>query len=367
MRAAESGAAVAIAVIALMIGLMFVAASGVAPSDAVSALWHGAFGSTERFAGTISKMIPLILVALGWILVFRSGRFHVGFPGQIMLGGIFSAFVALHFHGLPPVLHLPFAVVAGIVGGALYAAIAAWLWASRGVNEILSTLLLNLIALQVLDWLVSGPLKEKGGVIPTTAPLDEAARWPVLYGRALNWDVLLVPLLVVGMAFLLSRTRFGARLKIVGANERFARTSGVAVRRVGVGAIVLSGALAGLAGGSLVLGGDDPGMSGDFEGQYGFDGIAVALLARNSAWGVVPSALLFATLRQGGDLLEAELGVSTSVIDVTQGLIILLVLGATTIFYGISKRYSLPPSGGAPAAPTSAAQPLTIGEETATL
>lgn len=354
LRAAESGAAVAIAVLALLIGLMFVAASGASITGAISSLWQGAFGTSPRVAGVIAKMVPLSLVALGWIVVFRAGRFHVGFPGQIMLGGIFSAFIGLHLHGLPAVAHLPLAIVAGVLGGMVMAAIAAWLWAYRGVNEILSTLLLNLVVFQVLDWLVSGPMKVPGGVIPATAPLDPDVIWPFAWVGTLGWDVVYIPIAVAGIAFMLSRTRYGFHISMVGANERFARTVGIGVRRVGIGAIVLSGALAGLAGSSLILTGENTGMTGDFEGSYGFDGIAVALLARNSPWGVVPAALLFAVLRQGGDLLEANLGVSTAVIDVTQGLIILLVLGATTMFYKISKRFALPPSGGAiePAAQT---------------
>jgi simple sugar transport system permease protein len=346
MRAVETGAAVGVALVALLIGLAFIGVSGASMPDAVSSLVHGAFGDSDRFAGVISKMVPLTLVALGWIIVFRAGRFHVGFPGQIMVGGIFAAFVGLHLHGLPHVVHLPLAALAGVLGGLLFAGIAAWLWAARGVNEILSTLLLNLIAFQILDWLTSGPLKQKGGVIPTTDPLDSDSRWPVLYSHVLHWDVVLVPIAVAAIALILTRTRFGVRISLVGGNDRFAHTVGVRVKRVGVSVILMSGALAGLAGTSLVLGGEDAGMTRDFEGAYGFDGIAVALLARNSPLAVLPAAALFAILRQGSDLLEANLGVSTALIDVTQGLIILLVLGATTFFYGISKRFNLPPSGG---------------------
>ena len=352
-KVVESAAAIAIAAVALLIGLMFVAASGVSPTDAVTSLWDGAFGTSESFAGVLAKMVPLILVALGWIFVFKAGRFHVGFPGQIIVGGIFATFVGIRWADAPLAIHLPAAVVAAILGGMLYAGIAAWLWARRGVNEILSTLLLNLIALQLLDYLVTGPMRAEG-VIPTTDPITDSARWPELYAFALHWDIVLVPVIVAAAAFILSRTRFGARVRLLGANERFARNCGVSVHRVGAGTIVLSGGLAGLAGASILLAGDDPGMSGEFEGNYGFDGIAVALLARNSPWATLPAALLVAVLRQGGDLMEAQLGVSSALIDVTQGIVILLVLGATTMFYAIHKRYAIPaptPGGTGPAGP----------------
>lgn len=342
MKVAETAAAIAIAATALVIGLMFVVASGVSPTGAVSALWNGAFGSSESAAGVLAKTVPLILVALGWILVFKAGRFHVGFPGQIIVGGIVATVIATRWPELPLVLHLSAAVLGAMIGGGLFAAIAAWLWARRGVNEILSTLLLNLIAVQVLDWLVSGPMRLKGSNIPTTEPFAESAQWPVMWAFSLHWDILLVPVTIVATAFVLARTRFGSRLRLVGANERFALNTGVSVNRVGSTAIIISGVLAGLAGASLLLAGDDPGMSGEFGGTYGFDGIAVALLARNSPWATIPAALLFAVLRQGGDLMEAAEGVSSALIDVTQGLVILLVLGATTIFYAIRKRYGLP-------------------------
>jgi len=342
MKTAETLVAVSIAILAGVVGVAFVAIAGASPTSAASAIWNGSFNGSQQLSGTLAKTVPLVFVAMGWILVFRAGRFHVGFPGQITVGGIFATLIGLHLSGAPMIVHLPLAIIVAILGGLLYAGVAAWLWARHDVNEILSTLLLNLIAAPVLDWLVSGPLMEKGAGVPATPPLSSSSLWPLLSGGELHWDIALVPICIVAGWFFLTQTRFGARLKLVGANPRAALTCGLAVRRIGVNSILLSGALAGLAGASLVLAGDYPGVSNNFEGGYGFYGIAVALLARNSPWGVFPAALLFAALLQSTDVLQAQLNVSTSVVGVMQGATMLLALAASTLFYAIRRRYRMP-------------------------
>jgi ABC-type uncharacterized transport system permease subunit len=329
---------VGVALAALLVGLVVVVASGVSPSDGITAFTDGAFGTQLNFAGTLSKMVPLTLVALAWIVVFRAGRFHVGFPGQMLIGGLLVSIVALKLP-LPGPLHLPLTILAGAVGGAAYAAIAAWLWAKRGVNEILSTLLLNLIAVQILAWWVREPFHDASTPLPLTLPLPESARWPSLITNTnLHWDIVLIPIFVIVIAFVLTKTTFGFRLRVVGANDRVARHAGISPQRVGSLGIILSGALAGVAGSSLVIAGQTPAMGEDFGASYGFTGIAVALLARNSPWGAIPAALLFASLIQGGGVMEGTVGISSSLVDVLQGLMIVAVLAATTILYRVRLR-----------------------------
>jgi ABC-type uncharacterized transport system permease subunit len=334
----EFGLSVLVAAAALAIALVFVVASGVSPTRGASAFIEGAFGSKLNVSGTLSKMVPLTLVALGWIVVYRGGRFHVGFPGQILIGGLFVSVVALKLSP-PAAVHLPLTILAGIVGGALYAAIAAWLWAKRGVNEILSTLLLNLVAVQILAWWVREPFHDPATPLPLTRALPESARWPSLITNTqLHWDIVLIPIAVAVIAFILARTTFGFSVRLVGANEQVARHAGVSPAAAGSWAIILSGALAGLAGSSLVIAGLTPAMGEDFGAGYGFTGIAVALLARNSPWGAVPAALLFAALAQGGGQMEGTVGISSSLVDFIQGLMIVLVLAATTVLYLVRRR-----------------------------
>ncbi|MCZ7534699.1 MAG: hypothetical protein M5T61_01355 [Acidimicrobiia bacterium] len=155
-----------------MISMAVIAVSGSDPFEAMRALWDGAFGGRAQLAGTLSKTIPLMLVALGWIVAYRARRVSIGFEGQILAGGSLATLVGLEFDSLPVVLHLPLAVLAGFVGGALWAGVAAFLWARRGVNEIISTLLLNLIAVQVVNWLVRGPFQEPTGTFPRSGAID---------------------------------------------------------------------------------------------------------------------------------------------------------------------------------------------------
>ena len=326
--AAEVALSTVVAVAAVVVGLLVVLVAGESPTAAASSFFSGAFGGNS-IGATVRDMIPLTLVALGWIVVFKGGRFHVGFQGQLLIGGLFSVIVALEVSGLPTVVHLPLAVVAGCVGGALWAWAAAVLWAKRGVNEIVSTLLLNLVAIQVISWVVRGPLQEPTRTLPQTQPLPDSALWPLFPDQTiLKWDVVLIPLGVALVAFALSRTTLGFSLRLVGANPTAARYSGVSPVRVGTWAIVTSGALAGLAGSSQALGVSVGGMTDGFDSGFGFQGIAVALLARNSPVAVIPAALLFAALRQGGGVAQAEIGVSSAIVDVMQGVVIVSVIAA---------------------------------------
>jgi ABC-type uncharacterized transport system permease subunit len=324
--------------VALLIALIFIAVYGVSPGRGISAFVSGAFGSELNFAGTLSKMIPLTLVALGWIVAFRGGRIHVGFPGQIVVSGILCSIVALKV-SLPTAIHLPLTILAGMVGGGFCAWIAAWLWAKRGVNEILSTLLINLVAAQILDWWVQSPFHDPTTPLPQTRALPSSALYPALLANTdLHWDVVVVPIAVIGVAFLLSRTVWGFRVRVSGANARVAKHAGISPTSIGTQAMVVSGALAGLAGASLVLAGSTPAMGEVFEGGFGFNGIAVALLARNSPWGVIPAALLFGALSQGGQVMEATVNISSALVGIIQGLMIMLVLAATTILYVTRSR-----------------------------
>ena len=352
---------VLVVIVALAIALIFIVVYGVSPGKGISGFVQGSFGSELNLAGTFSKMIPLSLVALGWIVAFRAGRIHVGFPGQIIVGGIFGSIVALKLGPLPIAIHLPLTILAAAVGGALYAWVAAVLWAKRGVNEILSTLLLNLVAAQILDWWVQQPFHDSSTPLPQTLPFPSSALYPSLLANTdLHWDIVVVPVAVVGVAYVLAHTTWGFRVRVSGANAQVARHAGISPKAIGVQAMVASGALAGVAGASLVLAGTQPAMGEAFEGGFGFLGIAVALLARNSPWGVIPSAILFGALAQGGQSLPATVNISSQVVGIVQGLMIMLVLAATTILYVRRSRRG----GGKPdPAPASTPAPEVPGAE----
>jgi general nucleoside transport system permease protein len=321
-----------VTIVALFVAMLCILAAGVSLNSGASAFFTGAFGTQINFASTLATMVPLTLVALGWIVAYRAGRFQVGFPGQILVGGLVVSVVALKL-SVPIAIHLPLVLLAGMLGGAAWAGIAAWLWAKRGVNEILSTLLLNLVAVQLLAWWVRGPFHDPETPLPVTRSIPTSAQWPFLIkDTSLHWDIVLLAVVIV-ISYVLSRTSFGFQVRLVGANEEAARHSGVSPTRVGARALLLSGALAGLAGSSLVVASTTQVMGEDVGSGLGYTGIAVALLARNNPWGVIPAALLFSSLVQGSSQMQATIGVSPALSDFIQGLMVVLVLGATTLLY----------------------------------
>lgn len=317
-----------------VLGSVLVSVAGASPAEAGQQMIEDSFGSMFNVGQTLTNAVPLILVALAWIVSFRAGRIHVGFPGQILIGGLLCTIVAIHLDGLPGIIHLPLTLLAAVVGGALWAGIAAFLWAVRGVLEIVSTLLLNLVAFPIVAWSVRGPLQQSVGNQPQTDPLPDSARWPSvpgIEGQTLSWDIILIPLLVVLALVFMYRTTAGFQQRLVGVNPEAAKRSGYSPTRVGVVSLVASGALAGLAGASLLLSGSTPGMTEAFEGETGFNGLAVALLAYNSPVAAVLAGIFFSALEVGSDGVEAVLGVPSTIVFVLQGLVVLFAVLTATV------------------------------------
>ena len=310
----------------IAISLGIIAATGGSPVDALLALLDGSLGTRERMAITAARMSPLILIALGWIVAFRGAKVNLGLQGQMIVGGIAAAYIALEGPSLPPALALIVATLAGVTAGALYAAIAAVLWAKRGVNEIVSTLMLTFIAQQVLLWIVRGPLHELASSAFQSRPMPSEYRWPVLVDRTpFTMEVILTIAAVAVIVFVLKRTVFGYKLRLVGENPESARHAGIQTVRTIVLSFVVSGGLAGLAGTGLVIGGERNVLSGGFAGNIGFTGIVVALVARNSPVGCVAAAALFAILDTGGSVMQVRADVPSEMILITQGIIVVLV------------------------------------------
>jgi ABC-type uncharacterized transport system permease subunit len=335
---------VVVVVVAAGLAAMLIAAIGVSPGSAASAFWSGTFGTTVNAGVTLTQAVPLLLVALGWIVTTRAGRLHVGFPGQTIVGGCAASAVALQCTHVPAVFAVLLCAIAGAVGGGLWAGLTAWLWASRGVLEIVSSLLLNLVAVQLLAWLVRGPLMGSLDGQPQSKNFPTSALWPTLSleGRTFSYDILLLPICAAAVVLILSRTVFGFRLRVSGGNAAAARWSGIDPVRSGVSAIVISGGFAGLAGAALLLAGSAPWLSEGFEAGIGFNGIAVALLARNSPIGAVATAIVFSSLNVGGTSLQAQLDVPSSMASVLQGAVIVLVLVAAMVALKRAQRNQPP-------------------------
>lgn len=329
-RAAPFVISCLVVVVGIAVTLVVVALAGHSISATLNALVAGAFGDSASFAGTLEVMVPLVLIGLAWILATAARQVNLGLEGQILAGGICATIVGIHGVGLPTALHLPLAILAGAAGGAAYAAIPAVLSLRRQVSVILSTFMLNFVAILLVSWLVRGPLQDPtSSSLLQSKPVALSASWPLLGTSGLTWDVMWIPVAVLLMVFMQRRTAVGFRLRLINANDTAARHAGIRTARIGALALIASGAIAGVVGSSLILASPGGVMTDDFSSNYGFIGIAVALVARNSPVGCIGAGLLFAALQQGGGLVETRVGVPSTLVEITQGLMIVLLAGSS--------------------------------------
>lgn len=312
----------------------FFAAPGDAPAAswdviaaAYGALLSGAVGSGAALSETVVAATPLILAGLGLALGFRAGLFNIGAEGQVIAGGLAAGYVGFAVHGLPVFVHLPLALLSGLLGGALWGFIPGILKAATGAHEVITTIMLNYVAANLaLYLLASTAFRRPGRPDPISKVVEGSARLPRLAGGGLRLHagIIVALLAAVAVAWLLGRSTLGFELRAAGASPAAALTAGINVRRAIVVAMVLSGALAGLAGGGQVLGLQFS-LSPGFSGGLGFDAITVALLGRANPLGVVLAALLFGALRAGGLNMQAATSTPIDIVTVIQSLIVIFV------------------------------------------
>lgn len=277
------------------------------------------------FTESLATVTPYILAGLAVAVGFKCGLFNIGAEGQFGIGALCSAFVGYSIHGLPWFIHLPLALLAGAAGGALWGAIPGLLKGLTGAHEVVITIMMNYISFRLSDWLLNGPMKAPG-YRPLTPVVDPAAMLPRFFPDPLrfNWGFF-VALAMAGFVYwFLFKTTIGFEIRAVGANPDGARYAGMNIVRNFVIAMTLSGALAGLAGATQVLG-IDHWVGQGFSAGYGFDSIAIALLGQSHPLGVVLAALLWGTLRSGATRMQSMAGVPIEIISIIQGLVIVFV------------------------------------------
>ncbi len=308
-------------------------AIGASPLATYTTIFTGPFQDLFGISEILVRAVPLILVALGIAISFRSGIINIGAEGQIMVGILASTATALAFPHLPKAVLLPMMLLAGVVGGGLWAGIAGILRAKLGVNEILSTVMLNYIAAQFYTYLLRGPMIDPGE-LETGSGTPQSLRLPVeawlsrlVPGTRLHTGLILALVLAVGVYFLLWRTTWGYRMRAAGAEPKAARYAGIHVERSLVTAMVLAGGFAGLAGAVEVAGVHHRAIENISSG-YGFAGIVVALFGALHPAGIVPAAAFFGLLLVGADMTQRSAGVPANMILVLQGVIILAIVSA---------------------------------------
>ena len=270
--------------------------------------------------------IPYIFAGLAVALGFQAGLFNIGAEGQIAIGAALSTYLGYSLTGLPAVLHLPIALIGGMVGGAFWGIIPGYLKAKTGAHEVINTIMMNYVAFRLMSWLLRGPMQRPGAGKPVSPFVLESAYLPTFFGPPLRLHAgLIVAILaVIFVWWLLYKTTIGFELRTVGANPNAAKYSGMSVARNIVIAMGISGALAGLAGANEVLGLNHF-LAEGFSPGYGFDSIALALLGKSHPLGVVLAALLFGTLRSGATSMQSLAQVPIDIITTIQALVIVFI------------------------------------------
>lgn len=320
------------ALVAALAGVLaagaFIAALGHDPLAAARVMFETVFRSRSGFIDTLVQATPLLLIALGYALCFRARVWSVGGEGQFHLGACAAALVALGLPAATPAaLGLPLAVLAAAAAGTAWAFVPGWLRAHRGVNEVVTTLMLNFVGILVMSWLIRTVLRDPGIPLLQTQGFPEAFHLPALGVTRVHAGVLLALLLVPLVAYLAFGCSFGARARALGANPRASRAAGIDVPRTIIALFAVSGALAGLAGAAHALGATHRllvGLSNDF----GYTAVLVALLARNHPFAVVPSAFFFSALVVGAEGVQVELRIPSDFVRVLMGIFVLFVLAA---------------------------------------
>lgn len=330
---------VGVVALALACGGVLIAAWGVNPVSAYAALFSGAFGNVNSIAETLLRSIPLICTGLAVTFAFRAGSFNIGAEGQLMFGGTAAAAVGLTMIGvLPTAVLIPAMMMAAILAGALWSLLPGVLKLRFGASELITTIMLNYVALHFISYLLLGPLQETAGFLAQTDRLDRSTTLPQLIERTRLHVGFIIILVVVGLShFALWHTSWGYKIRVVGLNPRVAMNSGMNVRLLVLSAFLVSGALAGLAGYMEVVGVQRR-MIEHLSPGYGYTGIIVALLGGTSPLGVLAAAILFAALQVGATTMETAEGVPSTIATIIQGLVVLFVIGRGALEVVLRRR-----------------------------
>jgi ABC-type uncharacterized transport system permease subunit len=323
--------------VALLVGVTILLAMRVNPLAALRALFEGAFGNLNAVADTAVRGTPLIFIGLGICIAFRAGVLNIGGEGQLVAGALGAAACALGLARLPGWALMPLALASGALAGAVWGAIPGLLKAHLKVNEILSTIMMNYIAVNAMNYLLRGPLMDPRQVemrsfIPQTARLDRSVDLPRLVPTRLHLGTAIAILLAALVFVLLWRTTVGFRLRVAGANPEAAWRAGIDVRKYTVLALLLAGLLGGLGGAVEVLGVHHrlftDGSTFGFTGSAGFNGIVAALFGQLHPLGTVPASLLLGALLTGANQMQRAVQVPAALVGALNGLIVLFVVGS---------------------------------------
>lgn len=313
--------------ISFLAGAILIAGIGGNPGEAFSFLLKGAFGTKANFGETIVKSVPLIFTGLAATFAYKCGVFNLGAEGQFAMGAVASIWVSTSLTGISGIPLLIISLLAGLLAGGLWGCIPGILKITRGLNEMIVSIMLNYIAILFMGYLYSSPLRE--GSVPQTAAVP--VKLPrIMEGTRLHAGIIFAIVLALFLYYFLFHTAAGFKLRAVGLNQTAARYNGYSVKKFMLVSFIISGAIAGL-GGSIELHGTQFRLMAGFGDGYGFDGVAIALIGQLNPIGTVLVAYLFAVLRTGATTMQAGSGMPTSVIDIIQALIIVFAVAGSAL------------------------------------
>ncbi len=320
----------------LLMGAILISLIGKNPLEAYRILFQESLFNYYGFANTLTKTSPLLLASLGILIALKGGQFNIGGEGQIYLGALGSTLVGLFIKDIPSVLHIILTLIFGFVFGALWGLIPGFLKAYRGINEVITTLLLNYIAINFISYLVNHPLAEPNAPSAYSPLITESAKLPIILPKTLAHAGIFVGILaMIIVGILLQKTIIGYEIEVVGINPKAATYGGISVSKIIILVMALSGGLCGLAGGTEVMGLKYR-LFDNFSPGYGFNAVAIAFLSRGNVFGVLLTSLFFGALLSGANIMQRSAEVPVTIVTVIQGL--------TLLFIGISSQIQKNPN-----------------------
>jgi ABC-type uncharacterized transport system permease subunit len=316
--------------LAFLIGMVIILFLGANPLQAAGFLFKGAFGTVTNLANTVVRSMPLIFCGLCTCFAYRCGVFNLGGEGQFLCGAMAALSVSLLVGGSGPWVTV-LAVLAGTVAGGLWGLLPGLLKSFRGLNEMITTIMFNYVAMLFMGYIYTTALRE--GSVPQTAPVPAATQIGRIFpSLRITWGIVIAVVVGIAVWYYLFKTSSGFKLRAVGFNPTASRFNGFPVRRYMLMSFIVSGAIAGLGGACDLLGTQFRLISG-YGGGYGFDGVAIALIAQLNPIATMIVAYFFAVLRVGSTTMQVGTGVPTSVVDIIQALVIIFAVAGTAMMY----------------------------------
>lgn len=311
---------------------IFILLVGADPFGVYQSMFRGGFGTWFSWQHTLLGSAPLMLTALCTALPARMGLINIGAEGAFVVGGLLSALVGLGFSGAPGIIGLGAMLLTGIVSGGLWIAMVGALKYYRGVNETISSLLLNYIAIAVLDFLVVGPLRDPASLNnPSTYPIDSAFQISEIGNTSIHWGLIISLVVCAGLWIVMRFTTFGFSVDVTGGNRRAAQLAGLSVAQLVLATCFLGGGAAGLAG-SIEIAAVQGSANTSLAAGYGYEGILIAFIARHNPVAVIPVAILLGGIRAAGGLVQRVYNLPDATELVLQGIIFVFILGSEALY-----------------------------------